>query len=300
MNNVASQILNETQAPQAAPVMEQESREGASIPGRKPEVNDFDERFGVLAKMERKLKEKESSYKTRESEWEPKEKRLAELEDLIKLADENPLEFLQKKKGWGVQEFNEFALQHSTDDDLDPVAKLTKGFQTQLEDLRSKMTEEFEGKIKAKEEEITNKDHQRQVVEFKSGIKDFLAEHKDTYEFINSEEGGMDYVYDLIVQDVLKQRENGTEESALRVMDIKEASEKVESFLDKQYSKYLSLNKVKSKFAPEGNSLRAILNNQSENNTLNSSFSPKSKPMDQLSEQGRKQAAIDFIRSQKT
>lgn len=302
MQNVASQILNEAPSEPSAPVTPQnESSEQSENPSQKPVVNDFDERFGVLAKMERKLKERESQYKTKETEWGEKEKKLSEYEEFMQLFESNPLEALKKKKGWGVQEFNEFAVQNSNDEDLDPVAKMTKDFKAQMDELRAKMTEEFEGKIKAKEEEITNKDRESQVQEFKSGVKSFLAENKETYEFINAEENGHDYVYDLILQDVMKQRENEVPEDQLRVMDIKEAAERVESFLDKQYSKYLSLKKVKSKFIPDENQgLSAILKKQSEPQTLNSSFSPKSLPAGQLSEQERKQAAIDFIKSQKT
>lgn len=301
MQNIASQILNETPSQTPAPVTPQNESSETPETSQKPVVNDFDERFGVLAKMERKLKERESQYKTKESEWGEKDKKLSEFESDMKLFEENPLEFLKKKKGWGVQEFNEFAVKHSDDDDLDPVAKMTKDFKTQLDDLRAKLTEEFEGKIKSKEEEIKGKDHERQVLEFKSGVKSFLSENKDAYEFINAEENGPDYVYDLIVQDVMKQREAEVPEDQLRVMDIKEASEKVEAFLDKQYSKYLSLNKVKSKFVPdESHGLNSFIEKQSAPTTLDSSFSPKSKPTGQLSEQERKQAAIDFIKSQKT
>lgn len=303
MQNIASQILNATPSESTAPVTPQSesSEQGTENQSQRPQGNDFDEKFGILAKMERKLKEKESMYKSKETEWGEKEKKLSEYEEFMKLFEENPLEALKKKKGWGVQEFNEFAVKHSDDEDLDPVAKLTKSFQQQLDELRSKLTEEFEGKIKSKEEELTKKDIDRQVVEFKSGIKSFLAENKDSFEFIHAEENGMEYVYDLIVQDVIKQRESGVEENELRVMDVKTAAEKVETFLDNQYSKYLSLKKVQSKFIPDENKgLSAILaKTQSEPKTLNSSFSPKSKSVSELSEEERKQSAMDLVRSWK-
>lgn len=299
--NVASQILSEAPSEQSAPVNAASvSSEQTTETSQKPQSNEFDEKFSILAKMERKLKERESQFKQKEQEWETKGSKLSEYEEFMKLFDENPLEALKKKKGWGVQEFNEFAVKHSDDEDMDPVSKLTKDFQKQLDEVRNQLKQEMADAIKAKEEEIQGKDHERQIVEFKSGIKSFLAENKESYEFIHAEEGGMDYVYDLIVQDIQKQRDSGVEDSDLRVMDVKDAAEKVEAFLDKQYSKYLSLNKVKSKFVSDENpALSAVLKSQSVPQTLNSSFSPKSKSQSELSAEERRQQAIELIRSQK-
>lgn len=303
MQNIASQILSEQtpSEPQAQVTPSSESSESATQNHTPSSDPSFDDRLSILAKMERKLKEKESQWKTKETEWGEKDKKLSEYEEFMKLFEENPLEALKKKKGWGIQEFNEFAVKSAPDEDLDPVAKITKDFQRQLDELRSKLTEEFEGKIKAKEEELTAKDYERQQLEFKSNLKSFIAENKNDYEFINAEENGHDYVYDLIVQDVMKQKEREVPEDQVKIMSFKDAADKVEAFLDKQYSRYLSLNKVKSKFVSDDtDKLSALIKRQSEPETLTSSFSPKSKPTSQLSAEERKQAAIDFIRAQKT
>lgn len=307
VQGIAGQILSETPSQPSAPVSAgtEESQE-AQTPKQShegKEVPDFDSRFGVLTKMERKLKEEQARIKEQEKSWGDKLSKLEELEKFSKLFEENPLEALKLKKGWGVQEFNEFAVKHSTDEDLDPVSKLTKNFQTQLDELRSKMTEEFEGKIKAKEEEITAKDRERQVIEFKSELKSFLAENKNDYEFIHAEENGAEEVFNLIYEDLqrqIKENQESGEEKELQIMSIKDASDKVEAFLDKTYSKYLSLNKVKSKFQSGSEDLGRFIVKSQEPTTLNSSFSPKSKPMEQLSPEERKQQAIAFMRSQKT
>lgn len=300
---IAGQILNQTPS-QSNPVTSQESAEKVTPEGgnpeTKPELNDFDSRFGVLTKMERKIKELEAKNKTEAKSWEERQGKYSEMEEFMKLFEENPLEALKKKKGWGVQEFNEFAVQHSSDEDLDPVAKITKSFQDKIAELEKTWEEKLNSKIKEKEEEIQGKDYERQILEFKSGIKTFLAENKDAYEFIHAEEGGSEAVYDLIYQDIIRQQESGVQDNELRIMDIKEAAEKVESFLDTQYSKYLSLNKVKSKFNTSSEANIGAFVAKSQPQTLNSSFTPKSKPVDQLSAEERKQAAIDFIRSQRT
>lgn len=298
MQGIAQQILNETPSSNQAPVNADSEQTPVNPANPATKTDDFDHRFGVLAKMERKLKEQESQNKTRSKEWEEKEKKLSEYEELMKLMDENPIEAIKKRKGWGLQELNEFAVKNTSDEDLDPVAQITKNYETKMAELEEKLTKQMEEKLRAKEEELMGKDHERQVVEFKSNIKTFLAENKDTYEFIHAEEGGDEAVFELIYEDILRQQKAEVPQDQIKIMDIKDAAERIESFLDKQYSKFLGLNKVKSKFQTGDENKFAKFATQSEApKTLDSSFSPKSKSVEQLSEQERRQAAIDLLRS---
>ena len=306
VQGIANQILSETPSSSPAPVTADTNEtagsqatgtEGTSVP-------DFDSRFGVLTKMERKIKEAEARNREMEKGWGEKEKKLAEMEEFMQLFEANPLEALKKKKGWGLQELNEFAVQHSDDDDLDPVAKIHKTHAEKMAELEKKLMSEMEAKIKAKEDEISAKDRDRQVVEFKGNLKSFLAENKDAYEFIHAEENGQEEVFNLIYEDVqrqIKQMEETGEQKEIQVMEFKDAADKVEAFLDKTYSKYLSLNKVKSKFQTGNEQLVSFITNKSkqEPTTLNSSFSPKSKPVDQLSAEERRQQAVAFVRQQR-
>ena len=303
MQNIASQILNtpsETQAPVNA---ELESSETTAVSEQKPQSNDFDEKLGILAKMERKIKEKEGMFKQKETEWEENRRKLQEYEEFMQLFEENPLEALKKRKGWGVQEFNEFAVKNASDEDLDPVAQMKKEFMAQLEEKDKSWEQKFNERIEQEKKAIQEKDHEIQIREFKSNIKSFLAENKDDFEFINAEENGMDHVYDLIVEDIQRQKkeaeEKGVENPDLKIMDIKEAATKVEEFLDKTYSKYLSLKKVRSKFNPEMEFTERLggIISKSEPSTLNSNFSPKSKGIDQSSKAEREQAAIELLKS---
>lgn len=298
MSGIAKQILSEASSQPAAPVSA-DSEQTPENQAQPQKTDDFDSRFNLLAKMERKLKEQESQYKSRDREWEEKGKKLTEYEELMRLMDENPLEAIKKRKGWGLQELNEFAVKHSSDDDLDPVAQIHKTHAQKMEELEKKLMGEMEAKLKAKEEEIRAREYEGEIKQFKSGIKTFLVDNKDQYEFINAEETGADSVYELIYEDILRQQEGGVAENELKIMDVKEAAEKVEAFLDKQYSKFLSLNKVKSRLngSDERNDIGQFIA-QSRPRTIDSSFSPKSKTVDQLSPQERRQAAIDMLRSQ--
>lgn len=300
MQGIAQQILSETPSQTPAPVSA--NLEETNINPETPQkTDDFDSRFNLLAKMERKLKEQESGFKNRDKEWEEKGKKLTEMEEFLKLLDENPIEAIKKRKGWGLQELNEFAVKNSSDDDLDPVAQIHKTHAQKMEELKKELESSFDSKIKAKEEEIKAREYEGQVKQFKSDIKNFLVENKDTFEFVNAEETGSESVYELIYEDIIRQQNDGVEPDQLKIMNIQEAAEKVEAFLDKQYSRFLSLNKVKQRINPsdERNDIGQFIA-QSRPKTLDSSFSPKSKSTDQLSEQERRQAAIDLLRSQTT
>jgi hypothetical protein len=302
VQGIASQILSETPSSLEAPVNASTS-ESTETNTNQPQADkspDFDSRFSVLTKMERKVKEAEAKMREQEREWAEKQKRFQELEEIDKLLQENPLEALKRKKGWGVQEFNEWAVQNSSDEDLDPVAKITKNFTSRIEEVEKTWEQKLNDAIKAKEEEILKRDQEKQVSEFKGELKAFLAENKDSYEFIHAEEGAMEEVFNLIYQDVQKQLEDGIPQESLKIMDMKDAADKVEAFLDKQYSKYLSLNKVKSKLTGSNEQLVQFVANKSkeEPKTLTSSFSPKSKPIESLSAEERKQQAVAFLRSQ--
>jgi hypothetical protein len=298
MSGLAQQILSETPSTQAAPVNANSEQPTPQNPETQNPTDDFDSRFSVLTKMERRIKEQEGLYKSKAKEFEEKEKKLQEMEEFFKLMDENPLEAIKKRKGWGLQEINEFAVKHTSDDDLDPIAKIHKTHDEKMAALRKEMEEAFEAKLKAKEEEIRSKDYESQIKQFKSDIKTFIVENKQTYEFINADEGGMDTVYDVIYQDIQNQRESGVAEDQLRVMDLKDAADKVEAYLDNQYSKYLSLNKVRSRITNSDEDKIGQFITQSRPKTIDSSFSPKSKSTDQLSPEERRQAAIDLLKSQ--
>lgn len=279
----------------------------------KPSNNDdFNGKLAALARMERKMREKDQGYASKDKEWEEKSRKLSEYEELVKLMDENPIEAIKKRKGWGLQEINEFAVQNSTDEDLDPVARLTQNFQKQMAELKASMSTDFEGKIKAKEEEYAKKDYDYQINQFKGNIKSFLSENKAEYEFIGSlnkdEDGssGEDAVYDLIYADVMKRKESyekakesgeEVDEPDLTPMAFKDAADKLEAYLDTKAQRFLSLNKVKNKFSSDKPDLGQFIAQSQQPKTLNNSFAPKSQSIDQSNPEERRKAAEDLLKS---
>jgi hypothetical protein len=306
----AQNILAASQ-PQSAPT---QSKDGNAYTGidqstQTQQGGDFDAKFKTLAAMERKMREKEMGFSQKEKEWEEKSKKMQEMEELMALLDENPIEAIKKKKGWGLQELNEFAVKNSTDEDLDPVAQITKNYEKRMEEMKKQLMEEFDTKIKTKEDEYAKKDQDYQINQFKGNIKSFLSENKNEYELTSSlsmeedETTGDELIYNVIYEDVMRRKAAGEED--LSPLSFKDAADKVEAYLDSRMQKYLKLNKVRSKFSGDKDNLDlSTLIAQSNQNlnpsqprTLNNQFAPKSQSLDQLSPEERKKQAEDLVRS---
>lgn len=283
--SVAAQILDSGNAP-SQPISEQQT----------PELGDGQQQsnpsFDLIAKMERKLKMREEEFKTKEQKLAEYEAKLKEFEGF----DENPFSVLQKK-GWDLEKLNTKALETLGDDDLDPVARRFK----QIEEVLAKKDQEFEQKLKAaiaeKEKEYQTKDQQHQIELFKRDLKAHLASKKDEYEFVNTHPDGAELVYDVIFTDLQRRADAG--EKDLAPMDYDTAAQKVETYLDAEASKYLSLNKVKSKFSAEKGDWASLLKSEepktiTQNLTSKSSIHPA-----ELSEQERMKLAIEGIKTGK-
>lgn len=277
--------------------------EGAPLQASAPAESgdqDFNHKLALLAKKERAIREQQTSWQQKEKEWEEKSKKLSELEEFAKLMDENPLEAVKKRKGWGLQDLNEFAVKNSTDEDLDPVAQITRNFQQKMEEMNKQWEEKLHSTIKEKEEEITKRDFDQQISNFKGSIKDFISENKNEFEFISAyrdpegKAAGVDLVYEVIYTDVMRRKEKGEED--LTPMAFKDACTKVENYLDSQLSPLLNLNKVRSRIAGDQVNLDKIVS-QSSPKTINNSFTPKSQSLDQLSMEDRKKQAEDLVKS---
>jgi hypothetical protein len=157
--------------------------------------------------------------------------------------------------------------------------------------------EKLQQTIAAKEKEFAEKDQQQQIELFKRDLKAHVASKKDEFEFVNAHPDGLDLVFDVIFTDLQRKQEAG--ETGAAPMDYDTAASKVEAFLDAEASKYLSLNKVKSKFQEQKPDLSAYLR-QEEPKTITPSMAPKS-AMDasQLSDEDRIKLAVEGIKTGK-
>lgn len=281
--SVAEQILGSSaQAPQAQP---------EATPEQMPQESQGNPSFDLIAKMERRLKQREDEFKTKEQKLAEYEAKLKEFEGF----DENPFSVLSRK-GWDLEKLNKKALETLGDDDLDPVARRFK----QIEETLSKKDQEFEEKLKqaiaAKEKELQEKEQQYQIEVFKRDLKAHIASKKDEYEFVNTHPDGMELVYDVIFTDLQRKQASGGE---VQPMSYDEAASKVEEYLYNEAQKYLSLNKVKSKFIEKKDDWASLLQSQ-EPKTITQQMAPKSAihPAE-LSEQERMKLAIEGLKTGK-
>jgi hypothetical protein len=312
MESIASQVLASSAQPEQTPI---ETKESGGIEDILAQLNgdpaekvaepteevveapkSEDPRLSLLAKMERKLKLQEQAFKQKELELEQKYSKYKDYEGIDSDIEKDPFKYLSKK-GWDMEKLNRHYLETAEEEDLDPVAKKFKDFDSKLEQTKAELRKEYEEKLAAKEQEIRNKDYENQINQFKSEMKTFIASNKDQYELINAEENGLDIVYDVIYQDLQNQVKAGKQGNDLAPMDIKVAADRVEQYLDTQVQKYLNLNKYKVKKSQDPTSLDDVvlkLNNNPK--TIDSSFTPKSISVDQLSDEERIKAATDLVK----
>jgi hypothetical protein len=261
-----------------------------------------DPRLSLIAKYERKVKLMEQELKRKEQELEEKFSKVKHWEEFE--SEQDPLKLLNKK-GWDLEKVNKYAMENLGEEDLDPVAKRFK----EVEDMIKKRDEEWETKLKKtieeKEKEIQQKEYDSEIKQFKGEIKSFLAENKDQFELVSTYEAdgpegkidGISLVYDVIYADLQRQVKDGRKHEELQPLDVKLAAEKVEQYLDSQVQKYLNLNKYKSRKAPEEAALESFLGTVKQTpKTIDSSFVPKSRPVEELSDREREQRAIELLK----
>ena len=210
---------------------------------REPEKSDdFSRKFAALSRREKEIRAKEVEY----------DKRIAELEERLgsfgkkpEPEPELPIEYRLKKDplraledmGLSYDKLTELALNDG---------KLTPEMQMRL------MREELEGDYKKKFEELENRllekeksDEQRRYDDIQRGfqneIEDFVESNADRYELIKANEAN-DIIYDVI-----EEHYNDTG----RILDIEEAAEAVENYLEEEAEKIFRLGKFRSKFGLE-------------------------------------------------
>lgn len=206
--------------------------------------DDFSRKFAALSRREKEIRAKEAEY----------DKRIAELEERFNSFNQKsepepepelPIEYRLKKNP--LKALEEMGLSY---DKLTELAlndgKLTPEMQMRL------MREELEGDYKKKFEELENRllekeksDEQRRYDDiqrgFKNEIDEYVNSNLDKYELIQANEAN-DIIYDVI-----EEHYNDTG----RILDIEEAAEAVENYLEEEAEKLLKLGKLRSKFGIE-------------------------------------------------
>ena len=218
---------------------EEESQEVQEVREQEGEDDQFSRKFAALSRREKDIRAKEAEYEYRMRELEerlqelqnPPEEPQAPIEERLR---RNPFETLEEL-GLGYDKLTELAL---NDGQLTPEMQM-KLMRDELENGYKSKFEELEARLSQKEEEEEYNKYESIENNFKQEIESFVN-GKGEFELINAN-GASDLVYEVI-----EEHYNDTG----RVLELDEAAKAVESYLEDELEKLMSLGKVKSRFSP--------------------------------------------------
>ena len=187
--------------------------------------SEFDRKFAALSRKEKALRDRELEL---DKKYGNKEKELP-LERRIRA---NPLKALEEL-GLDYDKLTELALNDG---------RLTPDMQMKL--MREELENDYKDKFNSLEERLNAKEKMEEEAKYdavKQGfvgeINSFINENKSDFEYV-AHNDATDVVYDVIEEHY---NETG------RILDIKEAVEAVESYLEEEAEKLLNLGKVKNR-----------------------------------------------------
>ena len=215
--------MNDVVVNQEAAEPQEESNEFKDL--EQPQDSEFDRKFAALSRKEKALRDRELEL---DKKYGNKEKELP-LERRIRA---NPLKALEEL-GLDYDKLTELALNDG---------RLTPDMQMKL--MREELENDYKDKFNSLEERLNAKEKMEEEAKYdavKQGfvgeINSFVNENRNDFEYVAHNEA-TDVVYDVIEEHY---NETG------RILDIKEAVEAVESYLEEEAEKLLNLGKVKNR-----------------------------------------------------
>lgn len=230
----------------------------------------------ISAKIYAELARKEKALRAKEESWKAQ---LAEKEQGWSAKEQEYLQkYIPKEKlltdtvgtlhelGIGYDQLVQLALNPPSQESL-----MNMQLQAKIKELEDKL----EGKFKSFEE-TQQQAQQKQVEEalgqFKQQTKSLIAKDKDNYELINAYgDEGVDTVVEFIHEHWKRTKE---------VMSVEDAAKQVEDYFLAQSMKFLELNKLKSKLAPQPQTPQDPAKPQASKTLTQSNAPLASKPMD--------------------
>ena len=212
-----------------------EPKEGDDENKSQNSEDDFSARFAALARKEKAIREQEEKMK-------------AELEALKSSSidsskfKESPLEALEKL---GIS-LDDLVLKSLGEEKPAPTAE------EQIQALREELKAEKEAKLKEAEEaelkkkEAEEKAQEEAIVAYKNNIIDHIAKNPEEYVMIEFQ-GASELVWEVTDKHFQQTGE---------VLEIKDASDKVEAYLREQANKMLELGIFKDKLAPKSEEVK--------------------------------------------
>ena len=243
MENNSHEHLNDVVSNQDSTESAAEEVEQSLEAAQEPEKNDdFSRKFAALSRREKEIRAKEAEYEQRIAELEQRfvaqePQKEPEIPFDVRLR-QNPLKALESV-GLSYDKLTELAL---NDGKLTPEMQM-KLMREELEtDYKSKF-EDLENRLVEKEKGLEEQRYEDIKLGFQNEIESFVNSNGEEYELIKANDAN-DVVYEVIEEHY---NETG------KILDIKEAAEAVESYLEEEATKLLQLSKVRSKFNPGDN-----------------------------------------------
>ena len=243
MENNSHEHLNDVVSNQDSTESAAEEVEQSLEAAQEPEKNDdFSRKFAALSRREKEIRAKEAEYEQRIAELEQRfvaqePQKEPEIPFDVRLR-QNPLKALESV-GLSYDKLTELAL---NDGKLTPEMQM-KLMREELEtDYKSKF-EDLENRLVEKEKGLEEQRYEDIKLGFQNEIESFVNSNEQEYELIKANDAN-DVVYEVIEEHY---NETG------KILDIKEAAEAVESYLEEEATKLLQLSKVRSKFNPGDN-----------------------------------------------
>ena len=216
--------MNEVVVNQEAADAPQESNDFDQLESQ--DSGEFDKKFAALSRKEKALRDRELELEKKYGG--DKEKELP-LERRIRA---NPLKALEEL-GLDYDKLTELALNDG---------RLTPDMQMKL--MREELENDYKDKFNSLEQRINAKEKMEEEAKYDAVKQGFVGEIKS---FVNENSTDFEYVAHNdatdVVYDVIEEHYNETG----RILDIKEAVQAVESYLEEEAEKLLNLGKVKNR-----------------------------------------------------
>lgn len=235
MSNIeaVNEIVTGLQTPPTQPTLPTEAAAQAPAPqvGRDERVS---QRLESLIKREQAAIQRETAAKEREKSLAVHMARIEEFEAAKSGNSKKALELL----GLNYDQLTESMLK----DGEIPPSKMIQELQAQIEELKAARNTDKDQLQQEKQREIEAQE-QRAIESFKKNIDTYLTDNKERYELIDFE-GQHSLVFDVI--DEHYKRTMNPETGIGKVMQISEAADKVELWLEQKYQKAPKVSKIQT------------------------------------------------------
>lgn len=230
--DVEGQAPAATESAQAAHLPDQPAQQAQE---QAPQEDGFARRMEILAKREREFMSREQQWKAQLREKQELERKYQELEGKWKTIDIDPMRILNEK-GWDVNKLAEHisagnepiqgSEKHQLYSKLKELEGYTKSLEQKLEEREQRQQEEKRGSVKQR---------------LFSDLRNIAESAPDKFELVK-ETNAYEHVYEVLDS---YYSQHG------KPLQLEQAMEMVENYLDAEYSKVLKYKKVKNRFNPQ-------------------------------------------------